>query len=334
MTYSIAIKLGSCNTSIFKQGEGIVLFEPSLVAYTGSGKDREVKAVGSRAKRMQGRTDNQTFVMSPIFEGRITDVDLACVMLKSFLNKIIKRGIVKPKVKAVVCIPIGLTLSERKAFEKVCYSVGIQDVVLVPAIICGAIGYNFPVSEPNGICLVNIDGGSTDIAVVSLNSIIQGVNIGVGGEVIDKAIEVHVANKFGVQIGHGVAEALKEEIGSLYKNDMSNAEVSGIDIETKMARDVIIESQDLYEVIEGYYSKIVEAIKTVLNSCPPNIVQDVGDYGIYLMGGNSLMTGVEQYFRKELGLSVKTEDYTTAIDVLGAGKLLSDAKLLKELSEL
>ena len=306
MTYSIAIKLGSCNTSIFKQGEGIVLFEPSLVAYTGSGKDREVKAVGNRAKRMQGRTDNQTFVMSPIFEGRITDVDLACVMLKSFLNKIIKRGIVKPKVKAVVCIPIGLTLSERKAFEKVCYSVGIQDVVLVPAIICGAIGYNFPVSEPNGICLVNIGGGSTDIAVVSLNSIIQGVNIGVGGEVIDKAIEVHVANKFGVQIGHGVAEALKEEIGSLYKNDMSNAEVSGIDIETKMARDVIIESQDLYEVIEGYYSKIVEAIKTVLNSCPPNIVQDVGDYGIYLMGGNSLMTGVEQYFRKELGLSVKT----------------------------
>ena len=117
MTYSIAIKLGSCNTSIFKQGEGIVLFEPSLVAYTGSGKDREVKAVGNRAKRMQGRTDNQTFVMSPIFEGRITDVDLACVMLKSFLNKIIKRGIVKPKVKAVVCIPIGLTLSERKAFE-------------------------------------------------------------------------------------------------------------------------------------------------------------------------------------------------------------------------
>ena len=334
MTYSIAIKLGSCNTSIFKQGEGIVLFEPSLVAYTGAGKDRDVKAVGNKAKRMQGRTDDQTFVMSPIFEGRIIDTELACIMLKSFLNKVIKRGIIKPKIKAVVCIPIGLSLSERKAFEKVCYSVGIQDVILVPAIICGAIGYNFPVSEPNGVCLVNIGGGSTDIAVVSLNSIIQGVNIGVGGEVIDKVIETHIANKFGVQIGHGVAEALKEEIGSLYKNDMSNAEVSGVDIETKMARNVVVESQDLYEVIEGYYSKIVEAIKSVLNECPPNIVQDVDARGIYLMGGNSLMTGVEQYFRKELGLSVKTEDYTTAIDVLGAGKLLSDAKLLKELSEL
>ena len=334
MTYSIAIKLGSCNTSIFKQGEGIVLFEPSLVAYTGSGKDRDVKAVGSRAKRMQGRTDDQTFVMSPIFEGRITDVELACVMLKSFLNKVIKRGIIKPRIKAVVCIPIGLSLSERKTFEKVCYSVGIQDVVLVPSIICGAIGYNFPVSEPDGICLVNIGGGSTDIAVVSLNSIIQGVNIGVGGEVIDKAIEKHIANRFGIQIGHGVAEALKEEIGSLYKNDISKVEISGIDIETKMARDVVVESQDLYEVLENYYEKIIEAIKSILNECPPNIVQDVITKGVYLMGGTSLMTGVEQYFRRGLGLSVKIEDYTTAIDCLGAGKLLSDAKLLKELSEL
>ena len=334
MTYSIAIKLGSCNTSIFKQGEGIVLFEPSLVAYSGSGKERDIKAVGSRAKRMQGRTDEQTFVMSPIFEGRITDVELACVMLKSFLNKVIKKGIVKPKIKAVVCIPLGLTLEERKNFEKVCYSVGIQDVVLVPAVICGAIGYNFPVSEPNGICLVNIGGGSTDIAVVSCNSIIEGVNIGVGGEVIDRAIERHIADKFGVQIGIGVAEALKEEIGSLYKNDMSNAEVSGVDIETKMARDVVVESQDIYEVIENYFSKIVEAIKSVMNECPPNIIQDVDAKGVYLMGGTSLMTGVEQYFRKELGQSVKIEDYTTAIDVLGAGKLLSDAKLLKELSEL
>lgn len=334
MTYSIAIKLGSCNTSIFKQGEGIVLFEPSLVAYSGSGKDRDIKAVGVRAKRMQGRTDDQTFVMSPIFEGKITDTELACVMLKSFLNKVIKRGIIKPKIKAVVCVPLGLTLSDRKAFEKVCYSVGIQDVVLVPSIICGAIGYNFPVSEPNGVCLVNIGGGSTDVAVVSLNSIIEGVNIGVGGEVLDKAIEKHIASKFGVQVGLGIAEVVKEEVGSLYRNDSSNAEVTGLDIETKMARSVIVESQDLYEVLEGYYSKIAEAIKSILNECPPNIVQDIDKKGIYLMGGASLITGAEQYFRKELGLNVKVEDYTTAIDVLGAGKLLSDAKLLKELSEL
>ena len=334
MTYSIAIKLGSCNTSIFKQGEGIVLFEPSLVSYTGSGKNREIKAVGNRAKRMQGRTDDQTFVMSPIFEGRITDSELACVMLKSFLNKVIKRGLVKPKIRAVVCIPMGLTLEERKTFEKVCYTVGIQDVVLVPSIICGAIGYNFPVSEPNGICLVNIGGGSTDVAVVSLNSIIEGANICIGGAVLDKAIEKHIAGKFGVQIGIGVAESLKEEIGSLYKNDMSNAEVSGVDIESKMARNVVVESQDLYDVIENYFSKIVEAVKAVLNGCPPNIVKDVDDRGVYLMGGTSLMTGVEHYMRKELCVPIKVEDYTTAIDVLGAGKLLSDAKLLKELSEL
>lgn len=333
MTHSIAIKLGSSHTSIFKQGEGIVLFEPSLVAYTGTGKSRQVIAVGNKAKKMQGRTDDATIVESPIFEGRIADAELAVTMLRSYLAKVIKFGIIRPIVKAVLCVPIGLSLVERKAFEKVCYMAGIQDVTIVPACICGALGYNLPVTEPRGVCLVNIGGGSTDIAVVSMNSIVAGVNIGIGGEVMDLAIEKKLEEKYKLIIGKGVAASIKNEIGSLYKNDMSNTEVCGIDAETKLAKTIVVEASDIFEAIEKYYEKIVDAIKSVLNNCPPNLVEDVDHEGVFLFGGASLITGAEQFFRKRLEMNVKVEDYTTAIDVIGAGKLLSDQALLKKLSE-
>lgn len=334
MTNVIAIKLGSSNSSIFKQGEGIVLFEPSLVAYTGSGKEREIKAFGSHAKRMLGRTDEFTFVSSPIKEGRIVDTDLAVSMLKFFLSKVITRSIVKPKIKAVVCVPIGLTAKERKAYEKVCYYSGIHDYTLVPSVVCGAIGYNLPVSDPNGLCLVNIGGGSTDIAVVSGNSIISGVNINIGGLMLDKAIEKQVHEEYKLEIGGGVAEELKEEIGSLFHNDCSNAEITGVDEETRLARSVVVESKTVYTAIQPYFEKIATAIKAVLNACPPNILEDVCNTGIFIMGGTSHITGVEQFFRRVLNLPITTQDETTAIDVVGAGKLLHDAKELKKLSEL
>lgn len=334
MTNVVAIKLGSSNTSIFKQGEGIVLFEPTLVCYTGSGKEREIKAFGSHAKRMMGRTDEFTFVSSPIVEGRIVDTDLAVSMLKHFLSKVITRSLLKPKIKAVVCVPMGLSAKERKAYEKVCFYSGIQDVILVPSIMAGAIGYNLPVNSPNGICVVNIGGGTTDIAVISANSIITGININVGGLVLDKAIEEKITHEYKLIIGKGVAEDIKEEIGSLFPNDCSNNEVNGVDPETRLAKSIVVEAKIVYDAIEPFFEKICIAIKSVVNACPPNIVEDVVNNGIYFMGGTSLITGAEQYFRKKLNLPVIIEDETTAIDVAGAGKLLSDSKLLKSISEL
>lgn len=334
MQYTIAIKLGSSNTSILKQGEGLVLFEPSLVAFTGNNKDRTVRGVGIKAKRMLGRTDELTHVVSPIEKGKIVDPKLCEVMLKYFLEKVLGRGLVKPKIKAVCCVPLSYNIQDRKLLEEVCYNVGIFDVKIVPSIMCGALGYNFDVDEPKGICMVNIGGGSTDIAVCSMNSIIAGVNVGVGGLTIDSAIEETILDKFKLQIGFGVAEKLKEDVASLYKNDSSRAEVSGIDTETKMAKDQVVNSADLFSAIEPYYASVVDAIKTVLNNCPPNIVQDVVNGGICLMGGASLVTGVEQYFKKMLGINIRVEDYTTAIDVLGAGKLLENNSLLKQYTEI
>ena len=334
MTNVIAIKLGSSNTSIFKQGEGIVLFEPTLACYTGSGKEREIKAFGSHAKRMMGRTDEFTFVSSPIKEGRIIDTDLAVSMLKHFLSKVITKSLIKPKIKAVVCVPIGLTAKERKAYEKVCYYSGIQDVIIVPSIMCGGIGYNLPVDMPNGLCLVNIGGGSTDIAVVSAGSIITGINISVGGQLLDSLVEEAILNAHNILIGAGTAEEVKQEIGSLFPNDTSNTEVNGVDKETRLARSVVVDAKTIYDGIEPYFQKIAVAIKSVINECPPNIVEDVVNNGIYFMGGTSLITGAEQYFRKALNMPIIVQDETTAIDVAGAGKLLHDAKLLKKISEL
>ena len=334
MSLLIALKLGSCNTSIYKLGEGLVLFEPSLVAFQGGLGTKTVLAVGQNAKRMQGRTEGSTMVCSPIFEGRIKDTELATIMLKSFVSSVLPHSIIKPKVKAVVCLPMGMTLKERKEVEFVCLHAGIQDVVFVPAVIAGAVGYNLPVEEPQGLCVVNIGGGSTDIATISAGAIVSGINIGIGGNVMDAEIEKAIQEVHGIKIGEGVSTAVKEEIGSLYQNDISSAEVGGIDVETGDGRFVVVESNTVYGAIEPFYDKIAEAIKAVIVSNPANIVEDIKNRGIYVLGGASLITGAEQFLRKKLNLPVQILDQTTAVDVVGAGRMLKDQKLLKMCSKL
>lgn len=334
MSQLIAIKLGSSNTSIYKQGEGLVLFEPTMVAYSVQDTVKTVLAVGTNAKKMQGRTEESVIVASPVSEGRITDPDLATAMLKIYLSRIIPSFIIKPRIRAVVCVPIGLTHKEKKLIELVCNTAGIQDAIIIPAVMAGAIGYNLPVSEPGGLCLVNIGGGSTDIAIVSVNSIISGINLGVGGITLDRAIEKAIEEVYRIRIGAGVAESVKEEIGSLYARDASNTEVSGVDLESGLAKCVVVDASVVYAAIVSYYDKIADGILAAIKECPANIMEDVQNRGVFMMGGASLITGAEQYFRRRLNLPVIIQDETTAVDVLGAGKLLSEPKHLKELAEI
>jgi len=308
------------------------LFEPTLAAVQGDSKARAVLAVGSVAERMQGRTEGSINIYSPIKEGRVIDPELASVMLKAFLSKVVPNSILKPKIKAIVCLPLGLSLKERKAYDWVCHHAGIQDVVFVPSIMAGAVGYNLPVSDASGMCLVNIGGGSTDIATISLNSIIEGVNVGIGGNLLDNAIEQAILNHYQLKIGAGTAKKLKEEIGSLYPNDASNSEVGGVDSETGAIKTLVVESRVIYDAIVSYYEKIADGISAVISSNPANIIEDIQNQGVHLMGGASLITGAEQFFRKKLNLPIHIQDQTTAIDVIGAGKLLSEPKLLKVLS--
>lgn len=327
----IALKMGSSHTSIYRQGDGIVLYEPSLVAYSGIGKNKNIKAIGSKAKRISGRSAEDTITISPIFEGIISDSELASVMLKSFISRIFPKRFVKPRIKAICCIPLGTTLEERKIFERVCYNSQIQEVSLIPSVLCAGVGYNLPISSPSGTLVVNIGGGSTDIAVISLSSIVVGVNIGIGGEHLDVAVQRYVLDKFNLIISKSSAEVIKTEVGSLYSNDSSSTEVVGIDNETKLSRTDVVTSTDVYAAVEHFYGRIADAIQGVINTCSPDIVADINNNGMYLLGGGAAITGAEQYFRRKLNIKVTLEDYTNAIDVIGAGKLLSDPKLQRQL---
>lgn len=333
MTHLIALKLGSSHTSIFKQGDGIVLYEPSLVAFSGTGRNRDIKAVGIKAKSISGRSSDDITTMSPIFQGIITDSELATVMLKTFISKIFPKKFIRHKIKAIVCVPLGITLPEQKAFERVCYNAGIQEVNLIPSVLCAGIGYSLPISRPGGTLLVNIGGGSTDIAVISLSSIVTGANIGIGGEQMDTAIQNVVLERYNLIISKGMAENIKKEVGSLYFNDQSSTEVIGVDATTKQSKNQIVVSNDVLSAVISYYENIAEAIRGIINSCSPDIVADINNNGLYLLGGAASITGSEQFFRKKLGIKVTLEDHTNAIDVIGAGKLLSDPKLLRSLEE-
>lgn len=330
MTQLIALKLGSTMTTIFKQGEGLVLKEPSMIAITGSLKSREIKAVGKDAKRMQGRTTGAINVISPINNGVVTDTDLAASMLKIFLRRIFPRHFFKPHIKAILCTPLGLSVNEKKNFEKVCYNAGIADVTMIPAIICSAIGDDIPIGTSTGKLLVNIGGGTTNIAVLANNSIVSGVNISVGGSVINTAIDKLMIEKFNVNIGEGTADKIKNEVMSLLENDTASIEIQAVNITTKDTQSVLVTSKDIYPIITHYYSKIADAILSVINTCPPDIIADINREGIYVYGSQSFIAGLSKFYKQKLGMKVNiSESFKT--DIHGAAKLLDNPTQLHEI---
>ncbi len=331
-TIMLAIKLGSSTTTIYKENDGFLLKEPSLVAITGSVKGKEVCAVGFEAKRLQGRTgsDGLTSVIAPIYEGVITDTALASDMLSAFIAKVCPKKLFKPNLRALVCVPLGITLSEKIAFEKTCYQAGISDVILVPSIICSAIGMGIDISSATANMIVGIGGGCTDIAVIGQNMLINGVNVGMGGSNIDKAIEQQILAKFNVIIGDNTAERIKKEIGSLYINDKNEIEITGQDATTKESKNLVVSAMDIYPAVEHYYSKIAESISSVLSICPPDVVADITKKGITFVGGDSKIIGLEKYFKTKLGISVNSSDDADDLDVMGAAELLENNELLKK----
>lgn len=323
MKQIIAVKLGSTTTTIYKQGEGLVLREPSLIAVAGSLKSREIKAIGNEAKRMQGRTSGAINVIAPINAGIITDSDLASAMLKGFLKRIFPRKLIKPNVKAILCVPLGISINEKKAYEKVCYNAGIADVTLIPAIICSAIGENLPINTSTGKLIVNIGGGCTNIAAMAMNNIITGVNISVGGSNINMAIEKYILERFNLYVSDGTGEKVKQEVASLLENNSSSTEIQGVNIETKESESAVITSKDTYPILAHYYSKIAEATASVIAACPPDIAADITREGIYVFGGHSQISGISKFLRDKLKINVNISE-TGKTDIVGAAKLLDN----------
>lgn len=330
MTQLIALKLGTTKTTIFKQGEGLVLKEPSLIAVSGSLKSREIKAVGKEAKRMQGRTSGSVSVISPINNSVVTDTELASSMLKIFLKRIFPRKFLKPHIKAVLCTPLGLSVSEKKNLEKVCYNAGIADVTMIPAIICSAVGDDIPINTSTGRLFVTIGGGTTNIAVIANNTIVSGINLSIGGQMINTAIENMIIEKFNANIGEGASEKIKVETLSLLENDTSSINVQAVDITTHDTKTILVSSKDIYPIASHYFGKVAEAIASVITTCPPDIVSDIKREGVYVFGSHSQASGLGKFFKEQLGLKINiSESFKT--DIHGAAKLLDNTEELHQI---
>lgn len=326
----LAIKLGSTTTTIFRQGDGLVLKEPSLIAVSGNMQNRETKAIGYEAQRLVGRSASNTTIVSPIAHGLVNNVDLASAMLRGFIRKVCPDKLFKPNVRALLCVPLGISLADKKVFEKVCYAAGISDVTIMPAILCSAIGQNLDIEGKYGKLVVNIGGGCTNIAVIANNTIINGASIGIGGTKINTAIEQYVLEKYNLKISESTAEKIRADVGSLLESYTATTDIEGVDVVTKENVHIAISSQEIYPILNHYYERICQTIETIVNMCATDIIGDVYKTGAHLSGSQCSYPGLEKYLKHRLNMPISISEVSKT-DIWGASKLLDDPLWLKKL---
>lgn len=324
---NIALELGTTYTSIFLSGHGIVLHEPSVVAYT----DKAVRAVGRRAKEMIGRAPERTTVCCPIAEGVIADFEAAYIMLSQFLSKVITEKKFIQKIRMLLVVPCGLTGDEKTDFEELLRKCGATETIIIEKAIASAYGLGLPINSAEGCFVVDIGGGTADIAAISLLGIMEGCTICIGSGHVDSAVQKYMLDSHGLQIGALTAEKVKETVGSLYENDISVMPVTGTDDSTKNPATVTVESKDIAKAVLPYYRRIAEAVSSVLNLCPPEISAQVLKSGIRLAGGGSLITGAEQFFKNILNVPFIAAPDAAFACITGAGKLLEDERTIHEI---
>lgn len=317
----IGIDLGTANTLVFVKGKGIVLREPSVVAINSNTK--RPLAVGREAKLMIGRTPGNIIAIRPLKDGVIADFDTAQGMIKSFIEKGISKGVKRPRI--IVCYPSGVTEVEKRAIEEASRLAGASDVVLMEEPMAAAIGAGLPVSEPTGSMIVDIGGGTTEVAIISLGGIVTSKSLRIAGDEFDQSIIAYVKKEHSLMIGERTAEQIKMEIGSAYKvEDEKTMEIKGRDLITGLPKTVTISEDQVREALKEPVSSIVEAIKTTLEKTPPELAADIMDKGIMLAGGGALLQGLDILIEKETNMPVHIAETPLDCVVLGAGKALED----------
>ena len=325
----IAIDIGSTNTGIYQAGHNIVLFEPSLVAFS-TDNTSIVKEVGTEAKKLVGRTTGSTVVVAPVCGSQISDKKSCSAMLESFLNKIsLKRFSSRPSV--VLSVPCGITADELKDFEWVLRDCGVNDYVFVESPILTCLGLGLPLSEASPYFIVDMGGGSTQIAAVSLDGIICGINTNIGGMSIDALIMSYLRDRYGVKIGSLTAETVKQKICSLVPNDMTAMVVSGQSISTGRPYSVRITAEDLKEPIKTFFDKIFQITGMMLSKLPAEVSADVRKSGVYFSGGVSKIPGLEEYFRERMNMRANIIGDPQTASIIGGGIIAQDKDLLKKL---
>jgi rod shape-determining protein MreB len=321
-TNDIAIDLGTANTLVYIKGKGIVLNEPSVVTVDKS--SRKVLAVGSHAKAMLGKTPDKIEAIRPLKDGVIADFEVTEYMLREFINMAQnKRHFIAPRI--IICVPSGITEVEKRAVRDSAKHAGAREVFLVAEPIAAAIGVGLPVDQPSGNMIIDIGGGTTEIAVIALNGIVCDKSIRVGGDEMDDAIVGYVKKNYNLLIGLPTAEAIKKEIGSAYKFDEEiEWEVKGRDLVAGIPKTLRISSDEIRQALQEPIDQIVEAVKEALEHTPPELAADIVDRGIVMTGGGSLLKGLDMLLKEATNLPLNMVDDPLYCVVLGTGKILDN----------
>ena len=324
----MAVDLGTANTLVYVRRRGIVLNEPSVVALnTDTGK---IVAVGVQAKRMIGRTPGNIVAIRPLRDGVIADFDITERMLRYFIQKVHRRRhLAKPRL--VVAVPSGITGVEQSAVKEAGHQAGARRVYIIEEPMAAAIGAGLPVHEPTGNMVVDVGGGTTEVAMISLGGIVTSQSIRVGGDEMDQAIIVFAKKEHSLMLGERTAEEIKMAIGSAYPSpDEPHAEIRGRDLVSGLPKTIVISAEEVRHAIQGPVSTIADIVKTTLDKCPPELAGDVMDRGIALTGGGALLRGLDERLREETGMPIQLTDNPLESVVLGAGKCVEDFDALQQ----
>ena len=324
----MAVDLGTANTLVYVRGRGIVLNEPSVVALnTNNG---QIVAVGVEAKRMIGRTPGNIVAVRPLKDGVIADFDVTERMLRYFIQKVHRRThLAKPRL--VVAVPSGITGVEQSAVKEAGHQAGARRVYIIEEPMAAAIGAGLPIHEPTGNMVVDIGGGTTEVAVISLGGIVTSQSIRIGGDELDQAIITFGKKEYSLMLGERTAEEIKMTLGSAFPaEDEPHAEIRGRDLVSGLPKTVVISSAEVRRAIEEPVNLIVDAVKNTLDKCPPELAGDVMDRGIALTGGGALLRGLESRIREETGMPVEVADNPLDSVVLGTGKCVEDFETLRQ----
>ncbi len=334
----MAIDLGTANTLVYVKGKGIVLSEPSVVAVRQDARGgNRVLAVGKEAKMMLGRTPGNITAIRPMKDGVIADFEVTEAMLRHFIRKVHnRRNLVRPRI--IISVPSGITQVEKRAVRESAESAGAREVYLIEEPMAAAIGAGLPIQEPTSNMVVDIGGGTTEVAVISLTGVVYSKSVRVGGDKMDEAILQHIKRKHNLLIGERTAEMIKTTIGHAFPNGqvdpelmpVTTIEIKGRDLITGIPKTLTIESAEIRSSINEQIEAIVETVKIALEQTPPELAADIVDNGIVLTGGGGMLKGLNVLLSQETGLPIQTTEDPLSTVVLGSGMCLDNLDLLRE----
>ncbi len=329
----LAIDLGTANTLVYLKGHGIVTNEPSVVAVQVDHRGaKKILAVGKEAKEMLGRTPGSITAIRPMKDGVIADFEITEAMLRYFIERVHnRRTMVKPRI--IICVPYGITEVEKRAVRESAESAGARQVFLIEEPMAAAIGAGLPITEPSGNMIVDIGGGTTEVAVISLAGIVYSKSVRVGGDKMDEAIVNFLKRKYNLLIGERTAEQIKINIGTAYPDDeIRTMNVKGRDLVAGIPKTIQIASEEIREAIAEPINTIVETVRIALEKTPPELAADIVDKGIVLAGGGALIRNLDILLREETGLPIMIADNPLCAVVLGSGKALDQIDILSSVA--